>query len=295
MHGIIGVGLLGSAIAGRIQGAGFELCGWDANPESRKASGVPSREPAELAGSCDRIILCLPDSTIVQAVVEQIEGALRPGAIIIDTTTGSPAAVERIAERLALRDVEYLDGCIGGSSEDVRQNRAMILCGGSVTALDQCRATLDAIAPAVFHMGRAGTGTRMKLAFNLVLGLNRAVLAEGLVFAEKAGIDAADALNVLRQGAAYSRVMDTKGWKMIEEEFAPQARLSQHLKDVRHILEEGDALLPLSEVHEKILAEVEAAGYGGEDNSAIVRWFRALGESRSTSSKSSRARPPRPS
>ncbi len=277
MHGIIGVGLLGNAISERIQASGFDLCGWDANPDILAASGLLKTKPLELAASCDRILLCLPNSTVVEAVVQEIETTLQPGTIVIDTTTGNPAVVERIAERLALRDVEYLDACIGGSSEDVRQNRAMILCGGSVTAVDACRATLDAIAPTVFHMGPAGTGTRMKLAFNLVLGLNRAVLAEGLTFAEKAGIEPADALRVLRQGAAYSRVMDTKGPKMIEQDFKPQARLSQHLKDVRHILEEGDALLPFSEVHEKILAEVEAAGYGEEDNSAVIRWFRALG------------------
>jgi 3-hydroxyisobutyrate dehydrogenase-like beta-hydroxyacid dehydrogenase len=117
------------------------------------------------------------------------------------------------------------------------------------------------------------------LVFNLVLGLNRAVLAEGLVFAEKSGIKLENALAVLRQGAAYSRVMDTKGSKMIEGRFEPQARLSQHLKDVRHILEEGastGAPLPLSELHAKLLKEVEDAGYGAEDNSAIIRWFQGL-------------------
>jgi len=283
VQGIIGIGLLGSAIAERLQLAGLELFGWDVdsgNLERASAAGhVKKLEPCRIAATCDRIVLCLPNSGVVESVVAQIEDDLQPGAMVIDTTTGSPAAVERVAERLAQRKVTYLDACIGGSSEDVRRHRAMVLCGGPTAAFAACQPMLDAIAPQVYHMGAVGTGTRMKLVFNLVLGLNRAVLAEGLMFAAKSGIGLDEALDVLQHGAAYSRVMDTKGRKMIDDDFAPQARLSQHLKDVRHILEEGaasGAMLPLSGLHAKLLEEVERAGYGADDNSAIVRWFKGL-------------------
>ena len=274
---------MGSAIAERLHQAGIALSGWDldsGNLERASAAGhVEKLEPCRVAAACDRIVLCLPNSSVVESVVAEIECKLRPGAIIIDTTTGSPAAVDRVAQRLLRRDVMYLDACIGGSSEDVRRHRAMVLCGGPAAAFSACRAMLDAIAPQVHHMGAVGTGTRMKLVFNLVLGLNRAVLAEGLMFAAASGIGLDEALDVLQHGAAYSRVMDTKGRKMIDEEFTPQARLSQHLKDVRHILEEGaanGARLPLSELHARLLGEMEGAGYGADDNSAIVRWFRGL-------------------
>jgi 2-hydroxy-3-oxopropionate reductase len=116
----------------------------------------------------------------------------------------------------------------------------------------------------------------MKLVVNLVLGLNRAVLAEGLSLARACGLDLAATLQVLRAGAAYSRVMDTKGHKMIAEEFQPQARLSQHLKDVRLILTEAErvgAVVPLSRLHRALLEEVEAGGWGEEDNSAVIRAF----------------------
>jgi 3-hydroxyisobutyrate dehydrogenase-like beta-hydroxyacid dehydrogenase len=116
----------------------------------------------------------------------------------------------------------------------------------------------------------------MKLVVNLVLGLNRAVLAEGLSLARACGLDLPETLRVLRAGAAYSRVMDSKGPKMIAGEFQPQARLSQHLKDVRLILAEAEragALVPLSRLHRDLLEAVEAGGWGEEDNAAVIRAF----------------------
>lgn len=114
----------------------------------------------------------------------------------------------------------------------------------------------------------------MKLVSNLVLGLNRVALAEGLVFAEAMGVKPAAALEVLIGSMAYSRAMDVKGRKMVEGDFAVQARLSQHLKDVRLILAGAAAAglsLPLSETHRRLLEQAEAAGLGEMDNSAIIK------------------------
>jgi 3-hydroxyisobutyrate dehydrogenase-like beta-hydroxyacid dehydrogenase len=117
----------------------------------------------------------------------------------------------------------------------------------------------------------------MKLVLNLVLGLNRAVLGEGLAFARACGIDESVALDILRAGPSWSKVMDTKGEKMLTGDFEPQARLAQHLKDVRLILEAGrqsNAMLPLSKLHEQLLDELVQAGYGDLDNSAVIRAFK---------------------
>jgi 3-hydroxyisobutyrate dehydrogenase-like beta-hydroxyacid dehydrogenase len=131
-----------------------------------------------------------------------------------------------------------------------------------------------------FHVGPWGSGARTKLVVNLVLGLNRAALAEGLAFARACGLDLPAVLDVLRSGAAYSRAMDTKGRKMIEGDFAPEARLAQHLKDVRLILDAGrrsGATLPLSELHERLLAGQTDRGLGDLDNSAVIRAFEPPG------------------
>ena len=117
----------------------------------------------------------------------------------------------------------------------------------------------------------------MKLAVNLVLGLNRAVLAEGLGYAESLGLDSATTLEVLQASLAASTVMETKGEKMLQRDFAPQARLAQHLKDVQIILDTGQAAgahLPMSTVHQTLLAELVESGNGDLDNSVIIEAFR---------------------
>ena len=107
------------------------------------------------------------------------------------------------------------------------------------------------------------------------MGLNRAALAEGLALSERMGLEPTQTLEILMESMAYSRVMDTKGARMVAGEFEPEARLSQHLKDVRLMLEAaaGQAL-PLSEAHRRLLEQAESAGYGDRDNSAIIMAYR---------------------
>ena len=128
----------------------------------------------------------------------------------------------------------------------------------------------------MFHVGACGTAAKMKLVTNLVLGLNRAALAEGLVFAQLIGISADASLDVLKGSVAYSRTMDTKGRKMIDQEFRAQAKLSQHLKDVRLMLDaafNAGRSLPLIQTHARLLGAAEAAGFGELDNSAIIKTY----------------------
>ena len=125
----------------------------------------------------------------------------------------------------------------------------------------------------------------MKLVSNLVLGLNRAALAEGLWLGKVLGLEPQVVLAVLRESMAYSRIMDTKGEKMIDGNFAPQARLSQHHKDVRLMLQAAARAgvdLPLTQTHARLLELAERAGYGAQDNSAIIRAFEHLGPGRAT-------------
>ena len=278
--GLIGLGLLGSALAERFLVAGIKVLGYDFEPERcanlQRLGGEPADSSGSIAGRCKRIVFSLPTSETVDEVLADIEHRLAPGSIIIDTTTGDPKQIAAFGPRLAERGVEYLDATVGGSSEQARAGEGLVLAGGTAEAYTACADLFSCFSKCSFHLGPCGSGSRMKLVFNLVLGLNRAVLAEGLSFAEASGIDAAQALEVLRAGAAYSAVMDTKGQKMIGQDFSAQARLSQHLKDVRLILAAGErsgARLPLSELHRKLLEEVEAAGLGDADNSAIIKAF----------------------
>ncbi|MFO0845040.1 MAG: NAD(P)-dependent oxidoreductase [Gemmataceae bacterium] len=274
--GLIGVGLLGAALAERLIGCGFAVVGHDAREERRAALrglGGEAAGAVEVGRRCRRVVLCLPDSDAVESVLRDLDAELRPGQVVLDTTTGDPARMALFGARLAEKSVTYIDACVLGSSEQARAGDAVIMAGGQVGDNTDL---LGCLSRQWFHVGGCGAGGRMKLVVNLVLGLNRAALAEGLSLAKACGLDPAAALDVLRAGAAYSRVMDTKGEKMLRRDFRPQARLRQHLKDVRLILEQAarsGVRVPLSEAHRMLLERVIQLGGGDDDNCAVIRAY----------------------
>jgi 3-hydroxyisobutyrate dehydrogenase-like beta-hydroxyacid dehydrogenase len=140
--------------------------------------------------------------------------------------------------------------------------------------MEQAAAVLDAICPRRYYLGDAGNGSRAKLAVNLILGLNRAAIAEGLVFAERLGLDRAAFLDVARGSAAYSQVMDVKGALMARREYRkPQSRVDQSLKDFRLMLEQAQALrqeLPFASLYARMLEDCMRHGEGEWDNAAIA-------------------------
>lgn len=283
--GLIGVGLVGAALAERFLGAGLTVRGFDVESERRKVLerlGGVAVDRIEAVGSCARVVLSLPGSEQVRAVIAALRPDLQPGQLIVDTTTGDPEQAAATGEELAALGVGYLDATLSGSSEQVRSGEAVVMAGGTPEAFAACTGLFRLFAREAYRLGPWGSGSRMKLVSNLVLGLNRAALAEGLALAGAWGMDPLETLAVLRAGAAYSRVMDVKGERMIARDFAPQARLSQHHKDVGLILGAADRLaldLPLSRVHEDLLARAEAMGLGGLDNSAIVEAYGRPGSS----------------
>ena len=221
--------------------------------------------------------LSLPDSRVVETVLNEVGAELRPGQVILDTTTGEPEDAMRFAERLRLLGVAYLDATVSGSSEQLRRGEALCMVGGEATDFARCAGLFAALGSPVMHVGGSGDGAKMKLVTNLVLGLNRAALAEGLALAEGMRLDLRQTLQVLQSSAAASRIMDSKGEKMIAREFSPVARLSQHLKDVRIIQQAGESAglhLPLTEAHRRLLEEAETAGLGAQDNSAVIEVIR---------------------
>ena len=278
--GVIGLGLLGSAIAERLLDSDFDVLGFDVDSErvaglaSAGGSGAGSAE--EVAAACRRVVLSLPDSRVVRAVLEGIPAQSLTGRLVMDTTTGAPSDAVAFGRMLHALEGHYLDTPIGGSSEQVRQRDAIVIAGGDAAALDRCLPVLECLGRRVFRAGGCGSGSTMKLAVNLVLGLHRAVLAEGLSFARHCGLSPAMALEILKAGPAHSVVMDRKGDRMLNQDFAPEARLSQHLKDVLLILAEGErhgARLPLSETHSALLRTARALGYGPADNSAVIKAY----------------------
>ena len=275
---MIGLGLMGTAMTERLLEHGWNVHVWNrtrdkADPLLEKGA-VWSENPLVC---CDRVIMSLYTSDVVEEVLGQMQGAMRRGQTLIDTTTGEPEQSCVLAAWLLSKGVTYLDAPISGSSEQTRRGEATVMASGDRATFDANADLWPVLGHNIFYIGTSGAAARMKLISNLVLGLNRAVLAEGLVFAEALGVDPAAALEVMKGSMAYSKAMDVKGRKMIEGDYSVQARLSQHLKDVRLMLQSASAVglsLPLSETHREMLEKAEAQGFGDLDNCSIIETFR---------------------
>lgn len=279
--GLIGVGLLGGAIAERLLQHGFVVSGFDLDRGRLDAleamGGKACRDADDVFTACETVLLSLPTSEIVCELLSQDVTGVSGSLTIVDTTTGDPRQMTAFGESLLQRGIDYVEANVAGSSEQLRDGRAMLLVGGEESTVARLEHLFASIADKHFHLGRVGSASRFKLVHNLILGLHRAVLAEGLTFADSLGFEPAVALEILRQTPAASAVMDTKGPKMVSADYEPQARLSQHLKDVRLILAEADRVgtkIPLSELHQSLLQTAEQLGFGGADNSAVIEAFR---------------------
>lgn len=279
--GLIGLGLVGAAMAERLLAEDFSVVGFDIDSAKcehlERLGGKAVGSSAAVAEQTARIVLSLPDTGAVRQVVQGSDGILEAKTLpgyIIDTTTGDPEGTMALAQRLAERGIYFLDSTISGSSRQVASREAVFMVGGEKTAFEVCKDIFEAFAKKVFYLGPSGNGSKAKLASNLVLGLNRLALAEGLVFARRLGLDSKAFLKLLKATPAYSVVMDVKGEKMLTGDFEPESRVRQHHKDVSLILkyaQEAGQELPLSTVHLDVLAKAIAAGEGEMDNAAVIR------------------------
>jgi len=284
--GLIGIGLVGTSLAENLLSHGFDVVGFDVAKSKRlnfkRLGGEAVFSPYEVALKVDLVILSLLNSDIVRKIVEGPDGLLQSEKklkYIIDTTTGDPGKTKILAKILSTRGIYFLDSPISGSSEQIRKREGVFMVGGEKKTFESCRNIFKALAQKYFYIGPSGSGSKAKLASNLVLGLNRLVLAEGLVFAEKIGLNVKDFLSLLKSTPAYSCAMDVKGDKMIEMDFKPQSRVIQHNKDLEIILKYAKKTgqeLPLTSIHKKILEEIISSGEGEMDNSIVIKYIKNL-------------------
>jgi 3-hydroxyisobutyrate dehydrogenase len=282
--GLIGVGLLGQALAHRLLGAGLEVIGFDVDPAKNvrfaELGGRAAASIADVAKRCEPIVLAVFSTDQVEQVIEgELLPALgeRSGKTVLCASTCDPDRVAALGERVAARGLRLLESPVSGASGQVSRGEGVGLIGGDPQTASEMEPILRALFPTYFHIGRIGDGGRAKLAVNLILGLNRLALAEGLVFAGRLGLDPAAFLKVARSSAAYSQVMDVKGGKMTRDEFTAEGRVTQHLKDVHLMLEQAERAsqrLPLLEVHADVLEACVRAGEGDLDNSAVIKEIR---------------------
>ena len=274
--GLIGLGLVGTAISQRLIGSGYDVAGYDISGKTPEAV-INCSNAVEVISRCHRVVFCLPSSDVVMKVVQDCGDHFTKEHVIIDTGTGSPEEVSRVSEMLKSVGASFFEATIAGSSELLKKKKAQLFLSGDKDLIDRESDLIDSLTEKSFYLGALGMASKFKLVHNLIIGLNRAVLAEGLQFAESYGFDSKEVLSILKETPAYSSVMDTKGDRMVNRDYSlPQARVAQHLKDVKLIVKESEkfnSLTPISILHESLLESIVDRGFGGEDNSAIMEAF----------------------
>jgi len=286
--GIIGAGLMGTACSKRLRQAGFEVIAYDvdaAKLAALKSLGAhAAASVAAVAQACESIVICVFATEQVEQVLEGAGGiagaAGGMGRTAICTSTCDPDRLAALAARVE-PDVRFLEAPISGTSRQAADGDGVGLIGGERAVMDAAAPVLDAICPRRFYLGAAGNGSRAKLAVNLILGLNRAAMAEGLAFAGRLGLDPVAFLGVARGSAAYSQVMDVKGPLMARREYGnPQSRVDQSLKDFKLMLAQARAAgqeLPFATVYAQLLEDCMRRGEGEWDNSVILEAIRRRG------------------
>lgn len=283
--GLIGLGFIGSALAELLLEAGFEVTGYDVDPAKTERlaarGGRIAASVLEVGQSCALIVLAVYDTAQVIEVAEGKGGLTEAAAggrrSVICVSTCKPDAIAELAARAARVGIAIIEFPLSGNSTQVRAGAATGLIAGEAGAIAEVGAVLEALCPQRFEIGQPGDAARAKLAINLVLQLNRAALAEGLVFAARLGLDPRAFLKVLTASPAHSDVMEAKGEKMVQGDFTPESHIAQTLKDAQLMLEEARRLgqpLPLMEVNAALLAASIELGGADRDSSAVIEAIR---------------------
>ncbi|HET7875118.1 MAG TPA: NAD(P)-dependent oxidoreductase [Methylomirabilota bacterium] len=284
--GVVGLGLLGHAVASRLIGAGHAVVGFDILPARVDAlaalGGKPAASAAAVAQSADAVCTLLPSLATAEEAILGPAGILagaRPGLTVIQMSTISPSLTERLGREVARRGLGFLDCPVSGTSSMVERGDGIFFVGGERALYERWRPVLESVLPRAVLVGRVGQAMVLKLVANLLVALNSAAAAEALTLARRAGLDLSVALDVLTKSAATSRMLELRGPMMVSGQFPAQMKLDLFMKDL-HLMQEAaagvGAPLPLTDLAERLYAAAQEAGHGGEDLSVVVTALSAL-------------------
>jgi 3-hydroxyisobutyrate dehydrogenase len=284
--GWVGLGAMGSPMAGCVARAGFDVTAYDINPaqaQALAADGVtPAASVSEAARGADVLVVMVATPDQVESVLfgdDPAAAALGAGATVVVMATVGPAPVQRWAERLAGQQVDVVDAPVSGGAARAADGDLLIMVGGAPSAVDHARPLLDAMARSAPHVGAApGDGQKVKLVNQLLCGVHIAAAGEALAFAEALGLDARATWEVIRDGAAASFMLDDRGERMLDGEVEPaKSALEIFVKDmglVTAAARENTYPTPLASVAEQLYLAGSRAGLSRLDDSSIIRLFR---------------------
>jgi 2-hydroxy-3-oxopropionate reductase len=279
--GFIGLGVMGAPMARNLLEAGHEVVAWNRSPEPLAAlveAGAREAESAAAAASeADLVISILKDDPVVREVLGGPDGAIasaRPGAVVVDMSTVSPALARELAEEAAALGVGFLDAPVSGGDVGARDGTLSIMVGGEAADLEKARPAFEVLGSRVTHVGAAGAGQVAKACNQVMVAVIFAGLSEALVLGSKLGADPATILDAISGGMAGNRIMEVRRHNFLDHDFAPGFKIDLHHKDLEIALSAGgevDAPLPLTSEVQQMFRQLRAEGHGSEDDSALLR------------------------
>lgn len=279
--GFIGLGIMGRGMVKNLLDAGFEVRAWNRTAERVRpfleAGATAGSDPADVAAHADIVITCVSDTPDVREVILGERGALagaRPGSLIVDMSTISPAVTRQIAARLEEGGVHMLDAPISGGSEGAAKGTLSIMVGGEAAQVERAMPAFRAMGKTITHVGPIGSGQLVKIVNQIVVVVNMLAVGEGLLLAQAGGLDLGKTLEAITGGAAGSWMLANRGPQVIARDWRPGFMVDLQQKDLRIVLETADELgVPLlgTSTVFHLYRTLQKAGLGAEGNHALVK------------------------
>ena len=283
---LLGLGLMGTGMAGRLLGAGYALTVYNRSAEKAQAlvkqGAKAASTPAEAAAGAEIVISMLADDDVCRQVWLGASGALAAalaGAVLVECSTVTPAWIEELDRAARARSLELIDAPVTGSRMQAAAGQLLFLAGGSEEVIGRLTPVLQTMSRGIVHVGPIGSGARLKLINNFLCGVQAASLAEAMGLIERSGLDREQALRVLAEGAPGSPLLKTLSGRMTSHEYEPQFAAKLMAKDLRYAVAEGKQHAQLLATGAAALGVFEGAigaGYGEKDMSSVVEQFRKL-------------------
>jgi 3-hydroxyisobutyrate dehydrogenase len=286
--GFIGTGIMGKPMTRNLLKAGYSVTVHNRTKsrvrELLSEGAVWAENPAEVTKNSDVVITCVPDTPDVERVLLGENGmieAAREGLICVDMSTISPSATKQMGAELAAKGVTLIDAPISGGEIGAIEGKLSIMMGGPKEVIEKVRPIMEVMGKAVTHCGPLGSGQMTKLANQVMVIHTIMSIAEGLTFAEKAGLDLQTTWEVTSAGAASSHSLRALGPKIIAGDLKPAFMVDLQQKDLRLVLECADQVkqpLPGVALAHQLLAVLQAQGRGRDGTQAMVDVIRQLGK-----------------
>lgn len=274
---VLGIGFMGFPMARRLCEAGHEVHVWNRSRDKAErvaAFGATVHDtPASAAAAAEVVVSMLENGAIVESVLfdQGAAAAMKPGTLVIDMASIKPREARDHAARLSARGVAHLDAPVSGGTLGAEAGTLVIMVGGRPEDFARAQPVFAVFGRAT-HVGPHGTGQLTKLANQMIVGITIGAVAEALLLCEKGGANPARVKEAITGGFADSRILQVHGQRMVERDFAPRARMSVQLKDLRNALDTASEIgfdAPITALFEKLNADAIEHGLTDLDHAGL--------------------------